>query len=139
MKTAYLFAGASTPSRVFAPDRGITYWKNHESHMSQMIGSSPIQLGDTTVSTTGEGVDVLSSAKARDARDALRAQLLATILNLRNGSDPFAIGKHIGSTVDEAVDFLSAHAEPLTGKHPDRDRAISLKDILDKFNNSGEG
>ena len=85
--------------------------------MGEMLSSGPIQLGDAIVSTASEEADVLSSAKARDTRDrdALRAQILATILNLRNDSDPLAIGEHIGSTVEEAAECLSTHLDPVTG------------------------
>jgi len=39
--------------------------------------------------------------------------------------------------VNAAVAFLAAHPQPVTGKHPDRPQALSLKDKLDVYNNIG--
>jgi hypothetical protein len=127
-----------TPAE-FEDARTIGYWKNHEEHLGQLLGEGPIELGDTTVTTVEEAIGVLSSSSAKDARDALRAQLLATMLNLRNGSDPLATGEDIRPVLDSAVSFLATHPEPVRGKHPDREAALSLKDLLDAYNNSGEG
>jgi hypothetical protein len=119
--------------------RTIGYWKNHETHLLQMLTQDgPINLGDTTVSTVAQAVSVLSNASASDARNALRAQLLATVLNLRNGSNVLAIGPDIRSTVQQAVIFLAGHPAPVKSNHPDRAAAIALKDTLDTYNNSGE-
>ena len=86
---------------------------------------------------------ILSNSSAKDARDALRAQRMATVLNLRNGADPFATGDNIGLVVKEAGDLLKDHFvvvdEPLTAKNKDghRQTALELKTLLDAFNNSG--
>jgi len=102
-----------------------------------MLNQGQINLGDRTVATVAEAVAVLSNSSATDARNALRAQLLATMLNLRNGSNPMATGADIRATVNAAVAFLAAHPQPVTGKHPDRPQALSLKDKLDVYNNIG--
>ncbi len=105
-----------------------------------MLALRPIDLGDTTVTTVAEAVSVLSNVSAQDARDMLRAQLLGTILNLRNGADPLSAGADIRPTVSAARAFLASHVgTPVTGRHPDRAAALALKDKLDGYNNSGEG
>jgi hypothetical protein len=83
-------------------------------------------------------VSVLSNASAKDARSSLRAQLLATILNLRNGSNPLANGPDIRPTVTTAVVFLAANAGPTAPTGAVRTTALALKDLLDAYNNSGE-
>jgi hypothetical protein len=126
------------PAQVQAA-RTIGYWKNHQTHVQQMLTQDgPINLGDTVITTVAQAVGVLSNASARDARDALRAQLLGTILNLRNGSNPFATPPDIRPTVTSAKAFLASHPSAVNGGHPDRATAIALKDRLDAYNNSGE-
>jgi len=110
--------------------RTIGYWKNHQGHIQDLIDDQPI--GGLTVA---EIVDILRNANAKDARNALRAQRMATVLNLRNGTDPGGILV----TVIDARAFLMAHSgDPVTRKHPDRDEALDMKDLLDAYNNSGE-
>ena len=75
---------------------------------------------------------------SKDAKNALRAQLLAAILNLKNGGDPEATEVDIRPIINAAVDFLANHPDPVTNKHPDRGEVLALKDALDAFNNSGE-
>ena len=122
-----------------APPRTIGYWKNHSTHLEQVLQSGSIDLGDLVVSTPSEGVAVLRNASAHDARDMLRAQLLATLLNLRNGSAPEACGVNIQDVVVEAVALLDEITTPIHETHPERERALALKDLLDCFNNSGQG
>ncbi|MBI4319194.1 MAG: tandem-95 repeat protein [Chloroflexi bacterium] len=135
--TVNIMVRNTTPTE-FQAARTIGYWKNHEDHLGQTLARGSIDLGDRTVRTVRDAVAVLSNASARDARDSLRAQLLATILNLRNESDPLATGADIRPTVDSAVSFLRTHPNPVLGGNPDRQQAVSLKDRLDAYNNSGE-
>jgi hypothetical protein len=122
-----------------ADPRTIGYWKNHQSQIQAMLDQDgPINLGDTVVTTVGQAVSVLGNSSANDARNALRAQLLATILNLRAGSDPLSNGPSIIPTVWASQAFLASHPAPVNGKHPDRAAALALKDVLDAYNNSGE-
>jgi hypothetical protein len=117
-----------TPSG--ADPRTIGYWKNHQGHILDLITANPI--GTMTVA---EIVDILRNSNAKDARNALRAQGMATVLNLRDGTDSGGIV----ATVIAARDFLIAHAgDPVKWKHPDRDEALDMKDLLDAYNNSGE-
>lgn len=125
-----------TPTGVGA--RTIGYWKNHDRPLVQMLAQGPINLGDTTVTTVAQAVSVLSNSSAQDARNALLAQLLATILNLRNGADPSATGTSVIPTRDAAIAFLQTHPSPVTGKHPNRAQAIALEDTLGVYNNSAE-
>ena len=118
------------------PAKSKGYWKNHEDHVAEMLIQGPFDLGDTVVMTVGEAVEVLSNASAKDAKNSLRAQLMATLLNLRNGSNPLALGPSIGPTADAAIDFLATHPEPVKGGHPDREYALDLKDALMNFNHS---
>ena len=122
---------APTPT---ADARTIGFWKNHGELIAEIIASDPI--GPLTVEQI---VAILKDSSAKDARDALRAQNTATILNLKNGADPFATGDDIRPTVQAARAFLFAHSEdPVTRKRADRQEALDLKDLLDEFNNSGE-
>ena len=128
------------PPEEFPGARTIGYWKTepHRDHLEAMVAISPIDLGDTIVETADQGVEVLSNSKAKDARDALRAQLLGTILNLRNGADPDAAGDDIGSVVEDSIEFLATHEDPVLRKDTDREEALDLKDLLDEYNNSGD-
>jgi len=121
----------------FEAARTIGYWKNHPDHIAAMLEGGSITLGDTTVTTVNRAVAVLSDASARDARASLRAQLLASILNLRNGANPDVTGTDIRPVVESAKSFLATHSMPVDSKHPDRQQALQLKDRLEAFNASG--
>jgi hypothetical protein len=120
--------------------RTIGYWKTkpHQDHVEELLTLGPVDLGDTTVTTYANSQAIFKAAKGKDMRNMLRAQLLATILNLRNGSDPNALGYDIGTVVADAIEFLDTHDDPVYAGHPDRDEAEALKDALDAYNNSGE-
>ena len=116
----------------------IGYWKNHDAHLAAVLSEGELRLGDRTVTTAQEAIGILGSANASDARDMLRAQLLATLLNLENGSDPMQAGLDIRPTIELAVQFLAAHSAPVPLESGDRVLALSLKDKLDAYNNSKE-
>jgi hypothetical protein len=61
----------------------IGYWKNHTSAMAPLL---PQALGNYAVTTTAEGVAVLSDPSAKYAENQLAAQLLAAELNLANNA-----------------------------------------------------
>lgn len=61
----------------------IGYWKNHTSAMSPLL---PQALGNYMVTTTTQGVAVLSDPSAKYAENQLAAQLLAAELNLANNA-----------------------------------------------------
>ena len=118
--------------------RTIGFWKNHE-ELIQQIQDGPKPIGNPALSVPTI-LNILSNSNAKDARDALRAQRMATILNLRNGAAPL----DIGPVVNEARELLKSHLtpvdEPLTAKNKDghRQRALELKTLLDEYNNGGE-
>ncbi|MBI4311414.1 MAG: tandem-95 repeat protein [Chloroflexi bacterium] len=116
--------------------RNIVYWKNNRQQLQRMLDQGPINLGDRTVGAIAEAMSVLSDSSVTDLRNPLRAQLLAAMLNVRNGSNPMATGADIRTTVNDAVAFLAAHPQPVTSRHPDRETAMSLHDRLDAYNNS---
>ena len=116
--------------------RTIGYWKNHDSHLSQVLSNGAINLGSQSVRTVAEALSVLRAASSTDARLMLKAQLLATLLNLQNGSDAMQTGVDIRVTTQAAVQFLTDHSSTVGSGHPDRAQALSLKDKLDAYNNS---
>lgn len=118
--------------------RTIGYWKNHSKVVAPILAAGSIDLGDTLVTTVNESRTVLRAAKAKDMKDMLRAQLLGTLLNLRNGADPNALGYDITPVAAAAVDFLATHSGEVLGGDADRDEAEALKNALDAYNNSGE-
>jgi len=128
----------NTTPTTFQPARTIGYWKNHPDQLAAILSQGSINLGDTMVTTVSQAVATLSNADAKDARNSLRAQLLAAILNLKNGADPNATGTDIRPTVDASINFLATNNSPVDGKHPNRQQALALKDNLDAYNNSGE-
>ncbi|HYE30161.1 MAG TPA: hypothetical protein VEH27_01920 [Methylomirabilota bacterium] len=131
-------AGNPPPTTYTANPLTIGYWKNHQAHLQNLLtAGGAINLGDRTITTVEQALAVFKSASAKDARDMLRAQLLGTILNLRNGSDPFEAGADIRPTVSASIQFLATHNTPVDGKHKDRAQAIALKDKLDAYNNAG--
>ncbi len=133
--TLFHLEGPSAPQ---VNARTIGFWKNHDELIGPLL---PIGLGDGAVSTVDQAVEILKNSNARDARDALRAQLLATILNRKSGSAFDAAAPDIADirpTVQLARAFLNTHGLPVTRKHQDRQEALDLKDLLDTYNNSGE-
>ena len=116
--------------------RTIGYWKNHDSHLSQVLSKGAINLGGQTVRTVADVLAVLRAASSTDARLMLKAQLLATLLNLQNGSDAMQTGVDIRVTTQAAIEFLANHSSSVGSGHPDRALALSLKDKLDAYNNS---
>ena len=130
-------SGQAQPCPETRCPRTIGYWKNHDAHLAQMIAMGQINLGGGVVITTvAQALAVLEAADATDARVMLRAQLLATILNLRNGANPIVAGFDVRLVVSAAIEFLNTHPNPVEGGHPDREEGLRLKDSLDVFNNA---
>lgn len=126
------------PPIAYERARSKGYWKNHAQHLAQALAKGSIDLGDTLVTTVSQAVSILADANTKDARYMLRAQLLATQLNLRNGSNPNAPGHDIRPVATKAKAFLAAHPNPVGATSADRAACIALKDALDVYNNSGE-
>ncbi len=110
---------------------GKGFWKNHPEQVAAVLEQGPIYLGDITVVTVEQAISVLQNASARDAKDSLRSQLLTTLLNLRAGAIP---NNNITETINQAIEFLKTHPDPVRGGDPDRKEALDLKDILEEFN-----
>lgn len=139
------------------------YWKNHLAPLGTNLpgisasckskdGCSPngpwtIQylpqsLGTYNVDSAKKALDVFNgmncgSSKDQDAIGCLAGHLLATKLNVANGSNPC-----IQSTIDAADAFLTSISyNGPGGKYTltasQRATAISLKNALDKYNNGG--
>jgi hypothetical protein len=104
--------------------------------LTQVLSKGAINLGDRTVRTAADAGGVLNAANSADARVMLRAQLLATMLNLQNGSSSMNLGVDIRLTVQAAVQFLVSNSAPVTESSRNRLAAIALKDRLDAYNNS---
>ena len=125
------------PQPPSADARTIGFWKNHPDLIGEFIAEK--KIGPAPGLTVPEILAILKNASAKDAKNALRAQRMAAILNLRNGADRNATGIDIRDVIDDAVPLLQ-HAGKLDNKHKDvhRGDALELKDLLDEFNNSGE-
>src|SRR3990170_2304675 len=113
---------------------GKGYWKTHSEHLESILELGPIDLGDTTVITIEQAMSILNNASAKDAKDSLRSQLLTTILNLKNGANPMITGHDINKVVEDSISFLESHTESVKSGHPDRKKALALKDKLESFN-----
>lgn len=130
--------GGGSGGSVDACPLTIGYWKNHEAHLSGIISLGSINLGSSTIRNLAEALAILNNANASDARLMLRAQLLAAMLNLRNGADPLQTGSDIRVIIEAAVEFLASHNSAVEAGHSDRAEALSMKDRLDAYNNSKE-
>src|SRR3972149_3053606 len=122
---------------------GKGFWENHPDYLSTILEISPIYLDDTTVKDVNQAISILQNASAKDAKDSLRAHLLTTILNLRNGADPKIAGSDINDVVKYTISFLVSYPEPVKsghhdedddGNHDDRKEALELKDKLEDYN-----
>ena len=102
----------------------IGYWKNHP----EAWPVDTIEIGGITY-TKAAVLDLLWNAKAKYATKMLAAQLIAAILNVESGASP------PGTTIDDANAFLSIHPIGVKLSKADRAEALSLKDILDSYNN----
>ncbi len=118
------------PSQPDGP-RTIGYWKNHPDDTAPLL---PVRLGlpgsGIGVQTLGEAQAVFDSAKAKNPVDMLKAQLLATRLNIKAGvSGCPALGSLFfpePSIVEQMVTTPSDFT---------RSEINAGKDVLDAFNN----
>jgi hypothetical protein len=123
------------------------YWKNHQAQTTALL---PITLGNYSVDTFAKATTVFggmncSSHSLQNAIGCLAGHLLATKLNVKNGT-----GTCIAPTIAKADSFLSGgtvNGVPgITYTGPSgtysltaaqRALAIQLKDAFDKYNNGG--
>jgi len=85
-----------------APVKG-EYWRQHPSLIARYL---PIDLGHITVATSSQAELVLKFGDGLDWNNRLRAELLAALLNIANGSANAAC---VQPTVDDAQSFLDAN------------------------------
>ena len=117
----------------FAP-RTIGYWKNHEDAIKPLL---PITLGNTKITTVDQAVYILSQKEGpSNGIVKLRAQLLAARLDIAAGAD----GSAIWGRISEADALLAAYDTASWGSlsKAQQQYVLSLKDVFDAFNNSGE-
>ena len=114
--------------------QGKGYWKNHPGRITTILQLGPIYLGDFTVKDVNQAILILKNASAKDAKDSLRAHLLTTILNLKNGANPKILGSDINDVVKQSISFLESHPDPINEVHHDRKTALTLKDKLEDYN-----
>jgi hypothetical protein len=135
------------------------YWKNHLAPVSATCkpkdGCSnngpwtnsylPISLGGYSVNTTAKVTDVFAAMNCASPTNCLAGHLLATKLNVANGSDTC-----ISTTIGKADAFLSGGvADGVTGvtyigpsgtyslTSAQSTEALALKSKLDNYNNGG--
>jgi hypothetical protein len=113
------------------------YWKNHPENWN----CDKIDVGNVTYSKN-EAMGILKDANSKDATYMLSAQLIAAKLNRKCGATSvFTYGYkevNIDTVIVNVNVFLGQY--PL-GKNPQgtaRQEALSLKDLLDAYNNQGE-
>jgi hypothetical protein len=123
---------ASPPSAVSPLTIG--YWKNHTAAMAPLL---PQSLGSYVVSSTQEGVAVLSNPAAKYAENQLAAQLLAAELNVAAGATTCPA---LTSTIQDANSLLktigySGPPSELVGPgSPYRTQAINDASVLESYN-----
>ena len=133
--------GGSPPAPPKPPPaeaRTIGFWKNHEDDLLQHL---PQSLGTLNIPDDALGLalalDILNSAKAKNADNMLAAQLLAAKLNVAVGVPPCAQG-----AIDKADLRLTnaGYYGPDTTTPPQKNlkKLINnVKNKLDEFNNNG--
>ncbi len=107
----------------------IGYWSTHPNAITPLL---PITIADVEIDYSWQAVRYLK-ASATDATNALVAQLLAAILNGKNGADDSCIE----DVIDEAISFLTLHPLGSNPRGADRTYALSLKDALQSYNLNG--
>lgn len=111
------------------------YWKNHPEDWPV----DEIEAGDITYSKE-DALQILNEADSKDATKMLAAQLIAAKLNRISGASPTF--PHEDTTLD--IDHLIEEADAFLSRHPlgsdpreeQRETALHLKEMLDKYNNT---
>lgn len=104
--------------------RTIGYWKNH---LSEWPVTSLV-IGGVTYNQTQ--LLAMLNSNSSDASRLLAKQLVAAMLNVAKGSDPW-----IQDIIDDANAFLVNFPPGSNPRGNDRNYALKLKDELDKYNN----
>ena len=102
------------------------YWKTHPT--AWLIDA--LVIGGVTY-TKVKAIAILQTSPRGDATYILAHQLIATKLNVLNGSDP----SKIATTVKQADNWLVAHPLASNPPNPDRGVGASLATTMDEYNN----
>jgi hypothetical protein len=117
--------------------RSMGYWKNHP----EAWAVEEIEVGNVTYSKR-EAIRILGGANSKDATRMLFAQLIAAKLNRMCGT--YSVFRYERKEVN--VDTVIVNANIFFGRYPlgmnprgnARQEALSLKNLLDAYNNQGE-
>ncbi|MBI5079492.1 lamin tail domain-containing protein [Candidatus Wolfebacteria bacterium] len=109
--------------------RTIGYWKNHEEVFEPFL---PVNLGDEIIDGVDQALEVLNNHSASEARNALKAQLLALKFNV----SAFGIGDYFVESAGKTVSEIVGEADSLL-RDPEatRDELLAMKDLIDYINN----
>ncbi len=136
------YAEASWTTEILPPTypccpRSKGYWKNHP----QDWPTDEIELGGINY-TKEEALAILMGANAKDATSMLTAQLIAAKLNRLAGCSPHFDycneTMNIDDIIDEADTFLESYPLGSDPRGDARQEALHIKDLLDRYNNSGD-
>jgi PKD repeat protein len=111
------------------------WWLSHPCDIEVALETGPLEIGGKSVRTPHEATHVLGYPCSKDALLPLRGELLATLLNLRRGTDPLATKADIRLVVRQAQAFLVNHPKRVTGS--DKRMVQSLSKTLRSYNESG--
>ena len=100
------------------------YWKNH----TELWPVQSLEIGDQIYDAAG--LLELLQYGGPDASHTLARQLVATKLNLANGTDPYIV-----PTVEAADAFLTVFPPGSNPRGQDRAEGLAIKDDLDAYNN----
>jgi len=130
--------GTTSVNIVVAAHPGtIGYWKNHQQQTTALL---PQVLGSLyKVDSWSKASSILSTASSANAYDGLAAQLLATKLDIKNGSPTCS---SITNAISQADTMLTnaAYKGPSTAKAPTgstKTTVTNLQSTLDTYNNYG--
>jgi hypothetical protein len=117
--------------------RSIGYWKNHPENWTV----EKIEVGNVTYSKR-EAIRILECANSKDATRMLFAQFIATKLNRACGASSVFKYNHREVNVDKVIVdvkiFLGRYPLGTNPRGYARQEALSLKDLLDAYNNEGD-
>jgi hypothetical protein len=117
--------------------RSMGYWKNHPEAWTV----EEIEAGNVTYSKR-EAIRIIDCANSKDATRMLLAQLIAAKLNRKCGAPSvFRYGHkeiNVDTVIVDAKIFLCRYPLGMNPRGNARQEALTLKDLLDAYNNQGE-
>lgn len=113
------------------------YWKNHP----EAWNCNAVDVGNVTYSKN-EAMSILKGANSKDATYMLSAQLIAAKLNRNCGATSvFRYGykeMNVDTVIVNVNVFLDKYGLGMNPQGAARREALSLKDLLDAYNNQGD-